>query len=357
MATHAATLLASLAPHRRHSTPTPSSNAASASTTTRRSIAPAVPSSRRHHRSSIIANGIGFQLNDKDDDSSRGDLEATALIEDASSILYLQEPLRHPCAQAYLALLQQISLKAGPNKLFVAYGEFFRSLRRSGRSTFADVILDEVIVGRGNPVASDIANGSTPNDVDIAAVGADLELLQRICVSEATVLKWCVYFYFYFRTCTGNQTDGTCVLSYRCQRLASSASPARKQPGSWVAAAEGLGVKAEGGAEEGAEGGADLGADSDSNGGEFNQDSGFMAPPATRTQIAKLRDAVADSWKWSDSLSGVLCDHWRVHGVGEPAIGSVLTWHSPKRGATADVDRDGDAEIVGTFILTLVRAM
>ena len=199
MATHAATLLASLAPHRRHNTPTPSSNAASASTTTRRSIAPAVPSSRRHHRSSIIANGIGFQLNDKDDDSSRGDLEATALIEDASSILYLQEPLRHPCAQAYLALLQQISLKAGPNKLFVAYGEFFRSLRRSGRSTFADVILDEVIVGRGNPVASDIANGSTPNDVDIAAVGADLELLQRICVSEATVLKWCVSIYFYFR--------------------------------------------------------------------------------------------------------------------------------------------------------------
>jgi len=214
MATHAATLLAYLAPHRRHSTPTPSSNAASASTTTRRSIAPAVPSSRRHHRSSIVAKGIGFQLNDKDDDSSRGDLEATALIEDASSILYLQEPLRHPCAQAYLALLQQISLKAGPNKLFVAYGEFFRSLRRSGRSTFADVILDEVIVGRGNPVASDIANGSTPNDVDIAAVGADLELLQRICVSEATVLKWCVYFQeFYFRTCTGNQTDGTCVLS------------------------------------------------------------------------------------------------------------------------------------------------
>ena len=203
MATHTATLLASLAPHRRHSTPTPSSPASASTTTHRRSIAPIVPSSRRH-RSLIVAKGIGFQLDDKDDDSSRGDLEATALIEDASSILYLQEPLRHPCAQAYLALLQQISLKAGPNKLFVAYGEFFRSLRRSGRSTFADVILDEVIVGRGNPVASDIANGSTPNDVDIAAVGADLELLQRICVSEATVLKWCVYVYFYFRTCTGN---------------------------------------------------------------------------------------------------------------------------------------------------------
>ena len=201
MATHTATLLASLAPHRRHSTPTPSSPASASTTTHRRSIAPH-PSSRR--RSSIVAKGIGFQLNDKDDDSSRGDLEATALIEDASSILYLQEPLRHPCAQAYFALLQQISLKAGPNKLFVAYGEFFRSLRRSGRSTFADVILDEVIVGRGNPVASDIANGSTPNDVDIAAVGADLELLQRICVSEATVLKWCVYVYLYFRTCTGN---------------------------------------------------------------------------------------------------------------------------------------------------------
>ena len=46
-----------------------------------------------------------------------------------------------------------------------------------------------------------------------------------------------------------------CFVTNRCQRLASSASPARKQPGSWVAAAEGLGVKA-----EGAEGGAEEGA-------------------------------------------------------------------------------------------------
>ena len=64
-----------------------------------------------------------------------------------------------------------------------------------------------------------------------------------------------------------------CFVINRCQRLASSASPARKQPGSWVAAAEGLGVKAEGaegGAEEGAEGAE--GDDSYSNGGEFNQD-------------------------------------------------------------------------------------
>ena len=142
-----------------------------------------------------MTRAIGFNLSDRDEDTSRGDQEALALIEDAASVLFLQDPLRHECAQAYLALLQQISLKAGPNKLFSAYGEFFRSLRRSGKASFVDVVLDEIIAGRGNPVAEAVARTgasiSSVAPVDLAAVAADLDLLQRLCVSEATILKWC----------------------------------------------------------------------------------------------------------------------------------------------------------------------
>ena len=303
MATRAAALLAS-ASHRVHPRRTaPPASTATPSAAARRSLHPAA---RRAYTDGIVTRAIGFNLSDRDEDTSRGDQEALALIEDAASVLFLQDPLRHECAQAYLALLQQISLKAGPNKLFVAYGEFFRSLRRSGKASFADVVLDEIIAGRGNPVAVAVAAGANPADVapvDVAAVAADLELLQRICVSEATILKW-------------------------CERLAAAASPARKQPASWVAAASALGVR-----EEGADGGAEGGADGGAEGERFTR-------PASVQLCASTRNAVAESWKWSDALDPHLMNHWRAHGVGEPALGNVLTWHNPKRGATRDVDPD-----------------
>ena len=307
MATRAAALLAS-ASHRVHPRRTASpASTATPSAAARRYVHPAA---RRASTDGIVTRAIGFNLSDRDEDTSRGDQEALALIEDAASVLFLQDPLRHECAQAYLALLQQISLKAGSNKLFVAYGEFFRSLRRSGKATFADVVLDEIIAGRGNPVAEAVAAAADPADVapvDLAAVAADLELLQRICVSEATILKW-------------------------CERLAAAASPSRTQPASWVAAASALGTREEG-AEGGAEGDAEEGAEGVADAERFTR------PASGATQLA-TRNAVAESWKWSDALETHLIAHWRAHGVGEPSRGNVLTWHSPKRGATRDVNRD-----------------
>mmetsp|Transcript_10226 Transcript_10226/g.46293 ORF Transcript_10226/g.46293 Transcript_10226/m.46293 type:complete len:523 (-) Transcript_10226:187-1755(-) len=311
MATRAAALLAS-APHREHPrrTAPPASRVATPSAAARRSFFH--PAARRWGSAdgvSTTTRAIGFDLGERDEDTSRGDVEALALIEDAASVLFLQDPLRHECSQAYLALLQQISLKAGPNKLFSAYGEFFRSLRRSGKASFVDVVLDEIIAGRGNPVAEAVARTgasiSSVAPVDLAAVAADLDLLQRLCVSEATILKW-------------------------CERAAAAASPSRRQPASWVAAASALGVREEG-ADVGAEGGAD------------GDDALRFTRPASVATIAATRNAVAESWKWSDALEPHLAKHWRGHGLGEPSRGNVLTWHNPKRGATCDDVKHPDA--------------
>ena len=264
-------------------------------------LPPRRPPMRIRRWDRMTTRAIGFDLGERDEDTSRGDVEALALIEDAASVLFLQDPLRHECSQAYLALLQQISLKAGPNKLFSAYGEFFRSLRRSGKASFADVVLDEIIAGRGNPVAEAVARTgasiSSVAPVDLAAVAADLDLLQRLCVSEATILKW-------------------------CERAAAAASPSRRQPASWVAAASALGVREEG-ADVGADGGADVGADGGvGRGGADGDDALRFTRPASVATIAATRNAVAESWKWSDALEPHLAKHWRRHGLGEPSRGT-----------------------------------
>ena len=156
---------------------------------------------------------LGFDLGEAAADKLRPEAEAQALVEDAASLLFAQDALRGPAAQAYLALLQQIALKASPTRLFTAYGAFFRAQQATGARTFADHVVDEVIAGKGNPLAETCARGARePSALELAAVRADMDLLQRLCVSEATVLGW-------------------------CERLAESATPRRKQPASWLAAA------------------------------------------------------------------------------------------------------------------------
>jgi hypothetical protein len=161
---------------------------------------------------------LGFDLGETDGNKLRPEAEAQALVEDAASLLFAQDALRGPAAQAYLALLQQISLKASPTRLFTAYGAFFRAQQATGARSFADHIVDEVIAGKGNPLAETCARGARePSALELAAARADLDLLQRLCVSEATVLRW-------------------------CERLAETATPRRTQPASWLAAAETLGA-------------------------------------------------------------------------------------------------------------------
>ena len=135
---------------------------------------------------------LGFDLGEAAADKLRPEAEAQALVEDAASLLFAQDALRGPAAQAYLALLQQIALKASPTRLFTAYGAFFRAQQATGARTFADHVVDEVIAGKGNPLAETCARGARePSALELAAVRADMDLLQRLCVSEATVLGWC----------------------------------------------------------------------------------------------------------------------------------------------------------------------
>ena len=260
---------------------------------------------------------LGFDLGEAAADKLRPEAEAQALVEDAASLLFAQDALRGPAAQAYLALLQQIALKASPTRLFTAYGAFFRAQQATGARTFADHVVDEVIAGKGNPLAETCARGARePSALELAAVRADMDLLQRLCVSEATVLGW-------------------------CERLAESATPRRKQPASWLAAAEALGAASSSAAAS--DGGSPRGAAEDET-AVFSNDTDvdavwaafksatrrdtLAAPPRPSTRVA-LRDAIAESWAWSDALPA-LARHWALHGVGEVGARSVLEWAGPK---------------------------
>jgi len=248
---------------------------------------------------------LGFDLGETAEDKLRPEAEAQALVEDAASLLFAQEALRGPAAQAYLSLLQQISVKASPTRLFTAYGAFFRAQQATGAQSFADHVVDEVIAGKGNPLAETCARGGKPpSALQIAATRADLELLQRLCVSETTVLRW-------------------------CERLAQSATPRRKQPASWIAAAESLGAVAAG--ERAA-------AVEDAEPEETAEDSWEMAmkkstlgAPARPTTRAKLRERVANAWTWGDALPALM-KHWASVGVDEIGARSVLEWTGTKTG-------------------------
>ena len=257
---------------------------------------------------------LGFDLGEAAADKLRPEAEAQALVEDAASLLFAQDALRGPAAQAYLALLQQIALKASPTRLFTAYGAFFRAQQATGARTFADHVVDEVIAGKGNPLAETCARGARePSALELAAVRADMDLLQRLCVSEATVLGW-------------------------CERLAESATPRRKQPASWLAAAEALGAASSSAAAS--DGGSPRGAAEDTDVNDTDVDAVWAAfksatrrdtlaaPPRPSTRAA-LRDAIAESWAWSDALPA-LARHWALYGVGEVGARSVLQWTGPK---------------------------
>ena len=212
--------------------------------------------------------------------------------------------------------------------------------------------------GKNNPLAVACAKGErAPRPVELAAAAADLELLQRLCVQEDTLLRW-------------------------CQQMAKSGTPARVQPASWIAAADELGRV--GGGEGGARGGAaaasssssasskkgagggagasmgmgmgmgmgadDAGGDDAGAGAGTGADSdaggdggGAILAPASAAARRALREAIAESWSWGEALPALM-QHWRDHGVDEVASHSVLTW-SPKAGVLKGkkVSRDEEA--------------
>ena len=198
-------------------------------------------------------------------------------------------------------------------KVMVAYGNFFRSSLGNGADTFLDHVLDEVIAGRHNALAAACARGGrVPKPVEIAAAAADLELIQRLCVSETTVLNW-------------------------CRLAAKNASPGRVQPDSWLAAAGKLGAGGgvsfvvekveppeDGGMGIGMGMGADVGKGTDAEaaaaavaaGGGEGTAAAVLAPASAAARRA-LRQSIAQSWSWGQALPSLM-KHWHDHGTGIP---------------------------------------
>ena len=260
---------------------------------------------------------LGFDLGEAAADKLRPEAEAQALVEDAASLLFAQDALRGPAAQAYLALLQQIALKASPTRLFTAYGAFFRAQQATGARTFADHVVDEVIAGKGNPLAETCARGARePSALELAAVRADMDLLQRLCVSEATVLGWC-------ERLAESATRGA------SSRRPGSPPPRRSAP---------LPPRRRRAT------GVHLGAPPRtrprcSRTTRTMTQSGPLSratrrdtrPPrrARRPSAPRSATPIAESWAWSDALPA-LARHWALHGVGEVGARSVLEWAGPK---------------------------
>ncbi|KAH7277757.1 hypothetical protein KP509_38G005600 [Ceratopteris richardii] len=125
---------------------------------------------------------------------------ANNLLKDAASLLLYQEVLRVPPAQAFLKLL--IALRRGDEawKLLDAYGEFYRLMAAGNILSLEELILEGILVGEGNPFAeasANVGNPRSPWSKEVPpslqyAAAADLYSLQRLSVTESTLVGWVV---------------------------------------------------------------------------------------------------------------------------------------------------------------------
>eukprot|EP00250_Pteridium_aquilinum_P011059 c19812_g1_i1 orf=893-2512(-) len=123
---------------------------------------------------------------------------ANNLLKDAASLLLYQEVLRVPPAQAFLKVL--LGLRRGDEgwKLLDAYGEFYKLMAAGHFLSWEELILEGILVGEGNPFAEALANVGNPrsqwsNGAPAslqAAAAADLDSLQRLSVTECTLVGW-----------------------------------------------------------------------------------------------------------------------------------------------------------------------
>ncbi|KAI5072157.1 hypothetical protein GOP47_0012263 [Adiantum capillus-veneris] len=123
---------------------------------------------------------------------------ANNILKDAASLLLYQEVLRVPAAQAFLKVL--LSLRRGDEgwKLLDTYGEFYRLMAAGYHLSWEELILEGILTGEGNPFAEASANVGNPRSQWLkgvppslqAAAAADLDSLQRLSVTECTLVGW-----------------------------------------------------------------------------------------------------------------------------------------------------------------------
>ncbi|KAH7277756.1 hypothetical protein KP509_38G005600 [Ceratopteris richardii] len=153
-------------------------------------------SSRCLRRTAVSFASLGFTA----DPRISVERAANNLLKDAASLLLYQEVLRVPPAQAFLKLL--IALRRGDEawKLLDAYGEFYRLMAAGNILSLEELILEGILVGEGNPFAeasANVGNPRSPWSKEVPpslqyAAAADLYSLQRLSVTESTLVGWVV---------------------------------------------------------------------------------------------------------------------------------------------------------------------
>lgn len=147
-----------------------------------------------HHSAPAAFSSLGFTA----DPRAGIERAANGLLKDAASLLLYQEVLRSPPAQAFLKVIVALSRGEDGWKLLEAYGEFYRLMAIGHFSSWEDFILEGILAGEVNPFAEASSNVGNPRSnwsqgvppALQAAAAADLDSMQRLSITESTLVGW-----------------------------------------------------------------------------------------------------------------------------------------------------------------------
>ena len=106
----------------------------------------------------------------------------------AASLLLYQSVLKPRTSQAFLDILLHLQ-KGSPLKLTEHYGDLYKSLATEGWPSWQDFLVDHALKATDNPFAKAAAKAD-PTAHFLPAVRHDLNVIQSLAVTEATLVKW-----------------------------------------------------------------------------------------------------------------------------------------------------------------------
>ncbi|KAK9813680.1 hypothetical protein WJX73_003108 [Symbiochloris irregularis] len=209
---------------------------------------------------------------------------AADLLLVASSLLVSQNALQGKVAQSFLKVLQH--LRSGRSEeVLQSYGLFYRELLSAGYCSWQDCLLDEVLAGRGNEAAKQVAAEAClpPGRAVAGALACDLDALQKLSVAESTLVSWV-------------QEQVPSELPTAWISAASNLHPAERRPFDDSASPACTSLP----------GAATM----------------IEAPP-TPAQKQEWREQIAGQWQWSAGLDALVA-YWARHGCGLTAAHSTM---------------------------------
>ncbi|GFR41274.1 hypothetical protein Agub_g1949, partial [Astrephomene gubernaculifera] len=134
---------------------------------------------------------IGFDFGDDDSRSSKAPTKLGARVGSlgslASSLLVYGSVLKGSVGEAFLQALQVTQkYQASSKEVLTAYGRLFSLLLAAGYDSWADYLLDQILLGRDNSFARAAAQGSLEAGGGaplLRAVSYDLDVLQELALS------------------------------------------------------------------------------------------------------------------------------------------------------------------------------